>query len=145
MVQNAATTKLVLSFYGLIFSRDGVKPDPKLVSDFANASRPQNASDVRSLLGMAQYCAKFVEDHATITEPLRQLTQKNVKFVWNPKHQQAWDELKQILTSEPVLGYFDINKYSEITVDASPFGVSAILTKKSSPTATDRKVIAYAS
>ena len=121
-----------------------MKPDTKLVSDSVNASRPQNASDVRSLLGMAQYCAKFVEDYATITEPLQELTQKNVKFVWNPKHQQAWDELKQILTSEPVLGYFDINKYSEITVDASPFGLSAILTQKSSPTATDRKAIAYA-
>ena len=137
--------KFSLEFYGLIFSKDGVKPDPKLVSDFVNALRPQNANDVRSLLGMAQYCAKFVEDYATITEPLRELTQKNVKFVWNPKHQQAWDELKQVLTSEPVLCYFDINKYSEITVDASPFGLSAILTQKSSPTATDRKVITYAS
>ena len=65
--------------------------------------------------------------------------------MWNSKHQQAWDELKQILTSEPVLGYFDINKYSEITVDVSPFGLSAVLTQKSSSTATDGKVIAYAS
>ena len=89
--------------------------------------------------------AKFVEDYATITEQLRELTQKNVKFVWQPKHQQAWDELKQMVTSEPVLGYSDINKYSEMTVDVSPFGLSAILTQKSSPTATDRKVIAYAS
>ena len=65
--------------------------------------------------------------------------------MWQAKHQQSWNELKQVLTSEPVLGYFDISKYSEITVDASPFGLSAILTQKSSPTATDRKVIAYAS
>ena len=63
--------------------------------------------------------------------------------MWQAK--QAWNELKQILTSEPVLGYFDINKYSEITVDASPFGLSTIVTQKSSSTATDRKVIAYAS
>ena len=48
--------------------------------------------------------------------------------MWNSKNQQAWDELKQILTSEPVLGYFDINKYLEITVDASPLGLSAVLT-----------------
>ena len=90
--------KTSLEFYGLIFSKDGVKPDPKLVSDFVNASCPQNASDVRSLLGMAQYCAKFVEDYATITELLRELTQKNVKFVWKAKHQQVQDELEQILT-----------------------------------------------
>ena len=48
--------KTRLEFYGLIFSKDGVKPDPKLVSDFVNVSRPQNVSDVRSLLGMAQLC-----------------------------------------------------------------------------------------
>ena len=41
--------KTSLEFYGLIFSKDGVKPDPKLVSGFVNAS------DVRRLLGMAHY------------------------------------------------------------------------------------------
>ena len=72
--------KTSLEFYGLIFSKDGVKPDPKLVSDFVNALRPQNASDVRSLFGIAQYCAKFVEDYATITGLLRELTQKKCKI-----------------------------------------------------------------
>ena len=70
------SNKTSLEFYGLIFSKDGLKPDPKLVSDFVNASCPQNASDVRSLLGMAQYCAKFVEDYSTITELRRELTKK---------------------------------------------------------------------
>ena len=102
------------NFYGLIFSKDGVKPDSKLASDFVNASRPQNASDVRSLLGMAQYCAKFMEDHVTITEPLQELTQKNVNFVWQAKHQQALDELKQILTSETVLGFLTLTNIQKL-------------------------------
>ena len=58
--------KTSFEFYGVIFSKGGVKPDPKLVSAFVNALPNQNASDVRSLLGMAQYCSKFVEDCATM-------------------------------------------------------------------------------
>ena len=74
--------KTRLQFYGLVFSKEGVSPDPSLVQDFANTQPAKNVSEVRSLLGMSQYCAKFIQDYASITEPLRRLTQKNAQFQW---------------------------------------------------------------
>ena len=65
-----------LGFFGQIFSKDGTHPDPKRVEDLLNAPRPTNVHEVRSLLGMANYSSKYIQDYATITAPLRELTKK---------------------------------------------------------------------
>ena len=59
-----------LEFFGQIFSKDGNKPDPKRVEALKNASVPTSVSEVRSLLGMANYSAKYIPNFATITAPL---------------------------------------------------------------------------
>ena len=65
-----------LEFFGQIFSKDGVRPDPKRVMDLLNAPRPGNVSEVRSLLGMANYSSQYIPNFATLTAPLRELTKK---------------------------------------------------------------------
>ena len=70
-----------LAFFGLVFTEQGVGPDPKKVEAFAKTQPPTTVSEVRSLLGMANYSSKFIKDHATITEPLRELTRKNTRFM----------------------------------------------------------------
>ena len=66
-----------LEFFGYVFSKDGISPDPKKVEDVVNLQTPSTASEVRSLLGMTTYCSRFIPDYATKTEPLRKLTHKN--------------------------------------------------------------------
>ena len=133
-----------LEFFGQIFSADGTRPDPKRIEDFQNAAQPTNAQEVRSLLGMSNYSSKYIHDYATLTAPLRELTKKNARFSWEQEHQRAFDKLKQALVSAPVMGYFDTQKDTMLTVDASPVGVSAILAQ-SARDQSDYKVIAYAS
>ena len=50
-----------LSFFGKIFSAEGTRLDPKRVENLQNASEPQNASEVRSLLGVANYSWKYIK------------------------------------------------------------------------------------
>ena len=119
--------KAHLQFYGLDFSKEGVSPDPSLVQDFANIHQPKNASEIRSLLGMSQYCTKFIQVYASITEPLQRLTQKNAQFQWGESQQSAFEILKETLLLDPVMAYFDISKHTSVTTDASPYGISAIL------------------
>ena len=76
---------------------------------------------------MSNYSSQFIPDYATITEPLRALTRKNVRFEWTPECEEAYQKLKEVLTKDPVVGYFDINKETLVIVDASPVGLSAIL------------------
>ena len=133
-----------LDFYGLTFSGEGISPDDKKVEAFKNAPPPTNSSEVRSLLGMSNWFSKWIPDYATITAPLRALTVKHAKFMWKAEHREAWLQLKEALTSAPVIVYFDPNRKSKVIPDVSPAGLSAILAQEV-PGTNDWKVIAYAS
>ena len=118
-----------LTFFGLVFSAHGVSPDPAKVKAIHDARPPKSVGEVRSFLGMVTYCAKFIPNFSEITKPLRELTKKDVRFQWKDEHDQAFQKVKELLTSDTVMAYFDKNKQSEITTDASPFGLSAILSQ----------------
>ena len=133
-----------LEFLGQIFSDEGTRPDPKRVHDLLNAEVPKDIRDVRSLLGMANYSSKYIENFATITAPLRELTKKNNRFEWTEVHQDAFNQLTNALSTAPCMSYFDKNKDTYVLVDASPVGLCAILSQKSKD-ADDQKVVAYAS
>ncbi len=133
-----------LSFFGQVFSAKGTKPDPARITDLQNAPIPKNVHEIRSFLGMANYSSRYIPDYATITKPLHVLTKKNARFVWNNSQQEAFSKLKEALTRAPVMHYFDTKKETLLTVNASPVGISAILSQKDSGSDNSR-VIAYAS
>ena len=115
--------KTHLEFFGLIFSERGVSPDPKKVQALHDAPPPQSASEIKSLIGMAQFSARFIPDMSTITEPLRRLTIAGTPFVWTQEQEDALQELKDALSSDTTMAYFDTNKDTELWVDASPVGL----------------------
>ena len=83
-----------VEFFGYVFSGDGIAPDPKKIEDIINLQTLTSASEVRSLLGMTNYCSRFIPDYATKTEPLRRLTHKDQPWEWTPQHDSAVNELK---------------------------------------------------
>ena len=119
-----------LEFFGLHFTKEGTKPDPKKVEAFVNSPRPTTVNELRSLRGMSNYSSQYIHDYATVTEPLRRLTHKNENFIWGPELEKAYQKLKTALLSSPVMSYFDIRKETVILVDASPVGLSAILSQR---------------
>ena len=133
-----------LEFFGLVFSKEGISPDPKQLSALANSATPATASEIRSLLGMANFSAQFIPNFATIAEPLRRLTHKNTVFTWNAAHENAYQQLKAALISQPVMNYFDPVKETLLLVDASQVGLSAILAQRPMG-ATQAKIISYGS
>jgi hypothetical protein len=131
-----------LVYLGFKFSAAGVSPDPGKVRDIKECVPPSNPTEMRSLLGLANYCARFIPNFATMTSPLRELTRKNVTWEWTPRHAEVLKNLKESLTSEAVMDYFDPAKKSHVIVDASPVGVAAMLTQ---PDESGPHIIAYAS
>ena len=120
---NATTTK----FFGFIFSADGISPDPEKTKALREAAPPTSSEEVRSFLGMTGLNAQFIENYATITEPLRRLTQKGVEFKWGLEQQNAFEALKVAISDKASLSYFDISKPTALITDASPVGVNATL------------------
>ena len=83
------------------------------------------------------------KNYATIAEPLRKLTRKNVPWQWSTESQDAFDKLKQSLISAEVMAYYNPSAETHLIVDASPCGLGAILNQKQS--IGDFRPVAYAS
>ncbi|CAB4026670.1 Hypothetical predicted protein [Paramuricea clavata] len=123
-------SRYITTFSTHVFSKEGTHPDPRRVAGLLNAPQPNNAHEVRSFLGMANYSSKYIRDSATLTAPLRDLTKK---------------DLKNTLAIAPCMSYFDKNKQTFVTVDASPVGISGILSQKPRNGDVDsQQIIAYA-
>lgn len=131
-----------LEFFGFIFSAQGVSADPKKVAAVQHAPDPQTPSEIKSLLGMANYCSRFIKDFSSISEPLRMLTRKDTPWEWGPDQQAALQVLKDSLTSDFTLSYFYPGRDTELIMDASPVGLGAILCQKDEKGV--KHVIAYA-
>ena len=139
-----AFNKSRLEYNGNVYSAEGIAPDPKKVAAIRDFPIPSNASEVRSLLGMATYCSRFIPNFATINEPLRELTKQNVPFKWTVKHDKSVKLIVESLVKATSMSYFDPQKQTEVVCDASPFGLGCILAQRESESS-NPQIIAYAS
>ena len=84
-------------------SASGVSVDPEKIEAVMSWERPKSVFEIRSFLGLAGYYRRFIEDFSRIAAPMTRLTQKEDKFEWDDRCEEAFQELKKILTSAPVL------------------------------------------
>ena len=63
--------------------------DPKKADKINAIHPPENPGELRSLLGMTNYCAKFIPDYATLTEPLRRLTRQTQEWMWTKEQDDS--------------------------------------------------------
>ena len=107
-------------WYGVYKGWDQPRPEIDISPyGLTNSTTPTTPSEVCSFLGMANFSALLIPYFATITEPLRLLTQKNILFEWGDEQEKAYQQLKTVLVSKPVMSYFDPSKETVILVDAS--------------------------
>ena len=90
-------------FWGHIVSRDGIQADLAKTSAVRQYPAPKSVTEVRSFLGLCSYYWRYVRDFAAIARPLHQLTEKTKEFHWNPEAHKAFEQLKDCLTSTPIL------------------------------------------
>jgi len=126
-----------VAYIGHILNSSGVQPDPEKVKAIQDMPPPSDKKGVERLLGTINYVAKFIPNMSTVTQPIRELLKSDV-FTWEEPQKKAFDEIKIILSSSPVLAYFDVRKPVTITCDASQSGLGALLLQ-------DNKLIAHAS
>ncbi|CAM8940532.1 unnamed protein product [Rhodiola kirilowii] len=88
---------------------------------------PSTVRDIKSFLGHAGFYRRFIKDFSKKALPLSNLLQKDVPFEFTNACKEAFDELKQALTSTPIIQAPDWDQPSEIMCDASNYAVGAIL------------------
>ena len=116
-----------IEFFGHVFSQTGVSPSPKKVEALKLAARPQNKQEVKTFLGLANYCARFIPNLATISQPLRDLTKDTSPWEWTEVHETALQDIRDSISANCSNAYFDIYKKTTLLVDASPAGLAAKL------------------
>ena len=140
-----------LPFLGTLVGVDGCRPDPEKTKAIADMPLPANVHHLRRFLGMASYYRRYIPGFADIAQPLYELAKKNAKLKRNsdnkirldPIMSTAFETLKTALITEPVmLNYPHWDKPFEIHVDASNYGLGAVLIQKIE---NQEKVVMYAS
>ncbi|GAA5921705.1 hypothetical protein JCM1841_007097 [Sporobolomyces salmonicolor] len=119
-------------FLGHIISRDGIEADPSKVAKIKNWEKPKTVTQVRGFLGIVQYLRKFIPQLAEHTAVLTPLTRKGLTRIddlWTDKEQAAFEAIKRIVTSLPVLRPVDQDSKETIWLmtDASKVGIGAVL------------------
>ena len=108
-----------IEFAGHIISDTGIKPGVKKFAAIRQFPTPTCIKDVRAFLGLANKLGSFIPDLAHMTSALRPLLKKGKSLNWLPEHENAFEKIKEILTSDMVILPFDPNLDTILLTDAS--------------------------
>ena len=118
-----------IEYLGFVISRHGLQTAESKVKAVVEAPAPTDVTQVRAFLGLVTYYQKFLPHMSTILTPMYELLKKDVKFQWNFACSKAFKAIKEKLISADILAHFDPNLQITLACDASPYGVSAVISQ----------------
>ena len=108
-----------VKFLGHVVSTSGVLVNLERVKAGMSWEWPKSVFEIRSFLGLAGYYRRFIEDFSRLAAPMTRLTQNEVKFDWDDRCEESFQELKRRLTSAPILIVSDRGQGYTVYCDAS--------------------------
>jgi len=118
-----------VEYLGFIISPSGITMDPSKTSTIKAWPTPLSVKDIQSFLGFANFYRRFIPNFSKLALPLTSLTKKSTTFLWTSAAQQAFDSLKEIFTSAPILIHPDTSKPFYLETDASGYALAGILSQ----------------
>ncbi|CAB5189428.1 uncharacterized protein LOC112639130 [Rhizophagus irregularis DAOM 181602=DAOM 197198] len=112
-----------IQFLDYVVGKQGVKPDPEKVDKMINYPEPQNIKELHGVLGLFSYYQYFIKDFAKVADPMYKLLKKDVLYEWTNLQQEAFENLRDKLTTAPIVQYPDFSKPSII-------GLGVVLVQK---------------
>lgn len=124
-----------VSYFGHRITKDGIKPDPAKIAAVKDMEPPKDKGELETILGMINYLSKFAPGLSDVNAPMRHLLKDSSEFRWDAQQEEAFKKIKELLTQEPgpVLRYFDPSQELRLQVDASKYGLGAVLLQEGKP------------
>ena len=122
-----------IEILGHVSTEEGMAPSPRSVDALTRMKIPGTdpgtdpKGQLRSFLGLASWCRRYIKDFAKVVDPLRKLTESEVAFHWSPECQDAWDTVIAAVTQSKGLYHPDWTKPFFLRTDASKDGLGAYL------------------
>lgn len=132
-----------INYLGHRIDEHGLHKTEDKVNAIKNSKRPENVSELRTFLGMANYYNKFIQNLASILHPLNSLLCKGKKFIWSDNCERSFKRVKDAICDDNVLVHYNPDLTIILATDASPVGCGAVLSHRY-PDGTERP-IAFAS
>ena len=123
-----------LEYLGHIISDKGVSTDQSKIADMLKWPVPTDFTELRGFLGLTGYYRRFVKHYGLITKPLTSILRLK-QFTWTETAQKAFETVKQVMTTTPVLQLPDFQDTFTIETDACQDGIGAVLMQKGKPVA----------
>ena len=121
-----------IGFLGVVIGPNGIEMEVEKVDEVLSWPQLKNVKDIRKFLGLANYYKRFIKDFARVARLMNVLTQKDEKWWWEEVQQKAFDELKQVFTTKPVLAVSNLDKEFRVEADASNYATGGVLLIKCS-------------
>ena len=122
-----------VEYLGFVISKDGDSTDPAKIEAVKNWPTPKNIREARGFLGLAGWYRVFVKSYAKIASPIITTLKKTKVFHWTQAFEDAFNLLKEALTSAPTLALPDFSKPFLVTMDASGQAIGGVLTREGRP------------
>lgn len=119
-----------IKYLGQIIDEHGRRPDPDRSSAIRDMPAPENIASLQSFLGLANYYNVFVPNMHKLRSPLNELLRKDQKWVWTQECEEAFQEIKDILTSDLFLAHYNPKRDIIVASDASAYGIGACILHK---------------
>jgi hypothetical protein len=127
-----------VAFLGHVLSAEGVAIDLSKIEAVSKWQSPKSVTEILTFLNLAGYFRRFIENFSKIAKPMTELLRSNMPYVWSDKCEASFQELKNRLTTTPVLTLPDASKDFVAYCDASRQGLGCVLMQGG-------KVVAYVS
>ena len=124
-------------FFGVIFGKDGMCPDPKKIQGILEMPPPKDTTQLQSFLGMVNFMHNFIPHLSEHTATLRGLLTKNAIFHWDESTNAAFQKLKSLIAEaqKRSLKFYNRNLRLTVQADASKHGLGAALLQQGEPVA----------